>query len=1385
MSAICLLGLASQECFAQISAVTPHELLPEQKIVIDDREAPPWKVLWDEARKSAMQGEFETALRQYNALLILKSNLEEARWELARLMMYLKRWDEAAKLLELLIESEPESPLYINSQGKVMWEMGLYERAVDLFKRVYDKNPADQTALAGLVEGMIKLDRNSEALPYLEQLSRQEPTNRGVRRYLAFLLFDAENYEKARAHLTILSRNEDAEPGVLYKTAKTYEHLGLEQQAATYWERVLAREPENVEAHIFLARHYEEVGQLDRSLMHLQAVLAQNPEDVKSFERLGEAYERAGDYDKALAYYEKYLDKYPRDHQVQQRLVAISAAMVKKSQKQATIQNYGSIDDQVKTERLTGAIRKLEAAGRYQDVIPLYRQLFEISPPDQESFTGLANDLIAIGEKKGTVSMLESLAEVAPENISIYRAVAVLFRRLERADEMLSVLHKIHELDPADSFATQELAINYLNRGEMMLSHGYFTELRDSGCSNSRCLEAMGLLAEKLDLPAQRLQAYEALLKLEPSRYDIRLETIALAGRLGLLDAAVFHAGYLLFPVINENLELRINLADAYRESGYLSRAAERYRNIIVQLSGKNEETAGRFRIRSWLGLADAYEKLGLLYEAEQTLRVALAHEESREPILEALFYLFLRAGRVTESEIWLRSLGLEREKRQPEATQRENPDWKYEFLQAEMYSAAGDYDLAIELYRYAESLLLEHSNNVLAHESGVTSPAFQIQTRLVESLLHVQAYAEAEQVILGLQNGHAGKLERMVLLQQTYLAWGKDAKAEKTAAEAREYAAEDFGRQLELAKLYSNYRNYSWQEDTAEQAATLEPESLGPKYLLVGAQIRQGEYFAALELLSQFLRGYPENSLFLSQQAELLAKVGSFQEALGVADMILAENPDRQDIVLLKARTIWEMMRWKDSVALYESVAEPPVEKILGKNIQELKLSVDQTPTKSSWWEALTFSEGEPLTIAQVVMSPQHAVDFSENGQMANSMAAPYYALYRWQDRFSKELSVRRSVMRREYYHAANKLEKVLQEYGSNDFLLYDLAGLYSKLERLGDEADLYRKLAKKNARFPGLADAAQRNNLKRRPKVFLAYVSREDDGWDGYKAVRQKIFKGGGNYYQSTNHDWSIDTARIKYESTRGAQHLWGWRTMMSYEAKLSQEFGLALGGGLERLEGGYDDTPLLYGSVTGKIADEMRAVFSVKQDVVTDTIASLKRNIKKYDYKVEFLFDLFPSILLGGYYNLTDYSDSNWTNNYTFWASYLFLPEPTLLKISYNYDFYDSLDGQKPGAPSEDGFALNDHPYWSPQNYWITRFSFYFKHLISNDALARGVPSYYTIEYTLGYDSHDNDLHELKGGLSFEITKNYIVSGSYKYVDMDVYQQEEVILSIMYRF
>jgi tetratricopeptide (TPR) repeat protein len=1382
------ISVSGGESFAGDIPVTPHDLLPEQNIEVIGKDLPQWKNIWDEARKNALQGNFEDALRFYRALLLMKSNLEEARWEMARLLMHLEIWDEAAELLELLIGSEPESTLYISSLGKVMWEMKQYKRAVDLFKKIYLSNPADQLALAGLVEGLTKLDRKSEAIPYLEQLSRQEPTNRGVRSYLASLFFDQENFEKARPHLTILARNEEAEADILYKTAKTYDHLGMEQEAAVYWERLLVREPENVEAHTFLARYYEKAGQFDRALSHLKILVDYKQADAELFARLGKIYEKTGEYENALLYYGKYLDQFPEDRAVKRRLEDMALAGRSMKEPQASREDYLGTDSEKKSAGLRKVIMQYKTDGRYQDALPLYTQLLELSPNDPETLETLADLLLAVGENEGKGSMTSYLLNIAPENLAVYRSMAELLRKLKRDEELIEILHKIHEIVPGDTTVIQELAILYLDKNDLFLSRDYFTKLSENNCRNIECLHARARLSEKLNLPEHELRDYEALLEKQPDRYEVRLKVIDLAAQMGLLDSAVYHAGYLRnMPSIGETPVLKVSLADAYRESGYFMRARKRYRNIIEKLLLKKDAEAEHFRIRSWLGIAVSYKELGLFYEAEQILRMALAAEEYRLPILEALFELSLANGNTEHGEIWLQAIIKEFDRLGLGAIPHNEYAWKIHILKAEMYNHEGDYEQAVEQSRKAQVYLEKFGNGDISIKDTIThkKPEFIVRINMAANLMYAGRYAEAEKIIDALRQNYWMEAEPYVLLEQVYRNGGKYSQAEKTAIDAEIFAKEDFGRQLNLAKLYRKYKNLPRYLQFSLESEQRKSNSLAALRQVIEAKIINGEYAAAGNTLNQLQRIYPDNSWFLSRRIELLTKAGNFKEALSLSDVILSENPERRDTILLKARILWEMKRWKDAVALYESVVQPPVESILEKEIEEKFLtSVEGQPT-DSWWEVMTFSKEKPFSVSDVVMSPLHVVDFSRNSQAANSIAAPYYALYRWQQRFNKELSVRRSVIRWEYHHATSMLEDVIKEYGSDEFLLYDLAGLYSKQDRLGEEALLYRQLEAQRTDFPGFAEAVQRNNLKRRPQTFLSYTVEENDGWAGYKAVKQEVMNVGGWYFPSTSRKWSLDIARINYESTNDEQGVWAWRGLLKYDAKIFQSVSLSLGGGIEDLGGRQSATPLFYGLIKGEVADEIRAVFSVKQDITSDTLASLTRNIKKRDYKIELVYNLFPRIVFGGSYDFIDYSDSNWTKITNFRASYIFLPEPTFLEISYNYDFYDSGEGQIPGLPAADGFALNDHPYWSPKDYWITKFSFYFKHQLSNDALARGIPSFYTIEYSLGYDTYENDLHELECSFNIEIAKKYILGASYGYVDMDVYQHHKTYLTIMYRW
>jgi tetratricopeptide (TPR) repeat protein len=1380
-----LLILSAAICKAQSIAVTPYDLLPEQQVVIEGQSVPQWKAVWDEARGLAVAGNFVDALDQYKTLLILKNNLEEARWELVRLHMYLKQWDAASAQLERLIEDDPDRSIYLVAQGRVLWETGQYERAVDLFRTAYQQNPEDQIALAGLAEGLNKLGKKEEALPLLERLSLQEPANFGVRRYLAMLFYDSENYKKAKPHLVVLSGQDSVEQEILYKTAVVHEKLGLSHIAVKYWQRVLQREPDHMEAHSYLAGYYDEVGQPEQALLHLQAIQATTPDNKVVFAGIGRAYEKQGEFDKALTFYDRYLDQYPDDREILRRVVKIHAAKGRKKQTLATLDQYFTQDKEKESKELKQQARRYDEAGRYHDAIILYRQLVELSPDDPEILASLANDLLAIGANEGALSMWRHLTEIAPHDLSIYRSMADLLKRLERYDDLLEVLHKIHTLNPADNWAILQLAILYLEKGEFAESEKYFNKLPAAGCLDPECLQNRAVLYEKLNLPEHALIDYEALLKLLPDRYQVRLKIIELAGGLGLIDQVLANRQFLeAKPSVSSSNEFKLSLADAYRVSGYLAEAISEYRGIINKSLNKTEKEAISLRQRSWLGISAAYQSDGLYYESEQVLRLALASDENPEVFLQALLDLSVSSGQANKSRIWYGALQ-EVLQNSDENIKKSVIDWQMELWKARIFAVSGNYESAVNIcMRLIPFFPLAKSNTETPKKYvSQNNPVIRIRLDLARYLIALGELVEAENLSTELWGIRGDDLEVLLLLEQIYNLSGETVRAQEYGVRVLAVAEKDMGSLLTLIALYKSNGNIPRQLAATAKAVSKAPDSLAAKLLLIQAHINSGNLSAALDLTEQISSSNPGNTWVRTNQIKLLARIGRFADALNLGNVFLEGQPERVDILLLKARILWQQNFWGDSVAIYKSYLRPPVEELLEQQVNQLGLVVDVTP-ESTIWNKLTFSEGASLSITEVMMSPHHAVDLSEKSQKVNNVAASHYALYRWQERLDHELSVRKLVQRRYYHYAITQMENLIKDFGSDEFLLFDLAGLNSKLERLQEEAFLYAELKQQNKDFPGLQDAVQRNRLKRRPRVSLAYVMQEDDGYDGYKAIRKKAADLTGWYSDSSSNDWSLNLQRIKYNSTNNDQDIKSWRAMLNIESKLSQAFQLKFGTGFENLEDGYDTTPLFYAAIIGKLRDEMRATLSFRQDVTADTIDSLTRDIILREYKIDFLFDLLPRVLMGGDYQYSDYSDSNWTNKYTFWSSYLFIPEPTLLKFSYKFDYYDSGEGQlSPLPPDKFGFAPNDHPYWAPIDYWITRFSLFFKHQISNDTLARGVPSYYTLEYSLGYDSDDNDLHEIKGSVSLELYKHFTINASYGYSDLDVYNHEEAHLSAIY--
>ena len=1315
-----------------------------------------WQVLWANARDSVRRGDFPAAVRQYEQLLAIAPDLEEARWELTKIRLRAQDWDKAAEQLELLLEANPDRVAYLDALAAILQKKAYYGRALELFGRAVKNDGENVESLVGMVQSLVKLRRQEEALPFLQKLHRLRPADRGIQRDLARIAFETGHFEIAAPHLRELAAAPDSDVPLLEMAAKAHEHLGLDNLAAAYRERIVALQPDNRESHDWLAAYYERTGQTEEALAHFKVLLAKDGANPTLLHTIGRLLEDGGHFAEALPYFERYLAVRPRDRKVLGTMVDLHAALGEKAATLGSLEQLLAVDPRPDTGKVKLAAKLYAEAGRYEEAIPLFRRVLAADPGDRESMVALAAALTATGEDGSALALWQQLAKAEPDHLEPLRAMAKILERQKQYEELRPVLEKLHGFEPGNQEVTLRLAAVDLECGQVEKGGELLEQVPADTPLRQELLAIRGRYFEKVRQPAHALDSYEKLAELTPSAPDVRLTCVRLAGELG--ELAVVRRHLALLDLDHAEPDVVLTVAKALAGCGVYDEALALYRRQMP--AAGEEDAAGRQRVL--LAVATLYRKAGLPYEAAQAYRTILPMGQDVAPALRGLFAVAIDSGELDEAEVWLSHL----------TGVITGPE--HDLLQARLLSARGDHLRALEMGRQAAAEL----------QAAGAEPQADTDFALARLLLAAGHFTEARRQCRAIDPSR--ELERLVLLQQIAAAGGDTAEGSRLQAAALSLASQDAGALLRLASLYRHARLEAAALKAARQAAAAAPDSLRARMLLAAALEEKGDLQGALAEVREITGQYPAHPAAVALEAKLLFRTGDFQAATALAEKADRDDPFFPELQLLKGRGLWRLHQRQQSLAAYEEFLKPTVSDLFEKESAARKVYyVPEKPTLTIW-QLLSYKNYAPSAFTDRVMAPDHAADNgSERQRDLNAIAAPLYALYKWQVRFADELAARRSIDRREYFLAKRQFETLLQKYPDDEMLMFDLAGLYSHFGDLGKEAALYRRMDELNPDFSGLAGAEERNRLKRRPRSLLVYENQREEGRDGYKAIHLQQGKAAFWYSPAIQQEVELTVTRLRYESTENDQSIAASRAQVSFHTDYNDNLSFKVGGGVEELAEGHAGTGLLDCKVTGRIGDKWKSYVAVVRDVTRDTLASITRNIVHQDLRTGLGIDVLPRLLTGADYSYNQFSDENVTSGYDLWTSYIILPEPTFLKVGYTYDFKDSQEGAAPGPPLADGFAANDHPYWAPVNYWVNQFSVYFKHQLSKETFDRGVPRYYTLEYSLGHDSGGEGFQTFRGGFYLEWTPRLLTEAAAEATTSKPYRDSSLSLSAIYRW
>ncbi|MGQ9630678.1 MAG: tetratricopeptide repeat protein [bacterium] len=210
--------------------------------------------------------------------LYTKGDIFQTRKELALLLSWRRRFDEAIAEYNTMLQERPNDVETMNGLARVISWKGNYEEALDIYRQILELDPKYNKARLGISSIYGWQQKYDASISIAEEVFENDP-NKEDRRY------------------------------AYYQLGRVYSWKGDYEKAIETYKEVLSREPDDVYANVGIGRVYNWQGDYDRAVQYYLRALKVDPRTVEA-EPLVEAnlgladiYMKKLEVEKAKRYY--------------------------------------------------------------------------------------------------------------------------------------------------------------------------------------------------------------------------------------------------------------------------------------------------------------------------------------------------------------------------------------------------------------------------------------------------------------------------------------------------------------------------------------------------------------------------------------------------------------------------------------------------------------------------------------------------------------------------------------------------------------------------------------------------------------------------------------------------------------------------------------------------------------------------------------------------------------------------------------------------------------------------------------------------------------------------------------------------------------------------
>lgn len=248
----------------------------------------------------ARAGQPERALAEFDRAITLAPDYAAPHTNRGLVLKQAKRWKEAEEALRTAIALEPKSATPHIALARLLDRVGNIIEAVSELERAVEADPCQADALMTLADFYFESYDLRAARRTAERLLGVEPDHVGALNLVGLIQLVPRDYEEAEASFlrALTAKPDDAE--TLSNLALALYGQGQKEAAIGVLERVLAREPNYANAHLYLGRIYLAEKRADEAAAALQRAAELRPamlaarQSLQSARSAAEASRRTG-----------------------------------------------------------------------------------------------------------------------------------------------------------------------------------------------------------------------------------------------------------------------------------------------------------------------------------------------------------------------------------------------------------------------------------------------------------------------------------------------------------------------------------------------------------------------------------------------------------------------------------------------------------------------------------------------------------------------------------------------------------------------------------------------------------------------------------------------------------------------------------------------------------------------------------------------------------------------------------------------------------------------------------------------------------------------------------------------------------------------------------